>query len=148
MKATLSESERRYHPTESKYKGGAHEMYVTYDLEQKTRSDGSATYPKVKRVYIAGQVLDWKAGVVKKKSGREVYGVLINYEQSRKSYHRKGYTAHRGKTTYATSPASVGATSQKFAQVIEVPERAGNVRFYTDIGELPATYRHALQRVR
>jgi len=146
MEATVSE--RRYHPTESKYKGGAHEMYVTYDLEQKTRSDGSAIYPKVKRVYIAGQVLAWKVGVVKKKSGREVYGVQINYEQSRKSYHRKGYTAQRGQTTYATSPASVGSTSQKFAQVIEVPERAGNVRFYTHLGELPATYRHALQRVR
>jgi len=146
MEATVSE--RRYHPTESKYKGGAHEMYVTYDLEQKTRSDGSAIYPKVKRVYIAGQVLDWKVGVVKKKSGREVYGVQVNYAQSRKSYDRKGYTAQCGQTTYATSPASVGSTSQKFAQVIEVPERAGNVRFYTHLGELPATYRHALQRVR
>ena len=125
MKATVSE--RRYRPTESKYKGGANEMYVTYDLEQKTRGDGSALYPKVKRVYIAGQVLDWKVGVVKKKSGREVYGVQINYKQSRKSYHRKGYTAQRGKTTYETSPASIGATSQKFAQVIEVPERASNV---------------------
>jgi hypothetical protein len=146
MQATLAK--RRYRPTASKYKGGAHEMYVTYDLEQKTRSDGSAIYPKVKRVYIAGQVLDWKVGVVKKKSGREVYGVQIHYEQSRKGYHRKGYTAHHGKTMYESSPASVGATSQKFAQVIEVPERAGNVRFYTDIGKLPASYRHALQRVR
>ena len=146
MKATASE--RGYRPTESKYKGGAHEMYVTYDLEQKTRNDSSTIYPKVKRVYIAGQVLAWKVGVVKKKSGREVYGVQINYEQSRKSYYRKGYTAQRGKTTYETSPASVGATSQTFAQVIEVPKGAGNVRFYTNLGELPATYRHALQRVR
>ena len=146
MKATVSQ--RRYRPTESKYKGGANEMYVTYDLEQKTRSDGSAIYPKVKRVYIAGQVLDRKVGVVKKKSGREVYGVQIHYEQSRKSYYRKGYTAQRGKTTYETSPASVGAASQTFAQVIEVPKGAGNVRFYTNPGELPATYRHALQRVR
>ena len=45
MKATGSE--RRYRPTESKYKGEAHEMYVTYDLEQKTRSDGSTIYPKL-----------------------------------------------------------------------------------------------------
>jgi hypothetical protein len=123
-------------------------MYVTYDLEQKTRNDGSAVYPKVKRVYIAGKVLDWQVGVVKKKSGREVYGVQIHYEQSRKGYQRKGYTAHRGKTTYATSPASVAATSQTFVQVIEVPERAGNVRFYTDVGRVPAQYRHALQHVR
>ena len=45
-----------YRPTESKYKGGAHEMYVTYDLEQKTRGGDMAIYPKVRRVYIAGDV--------------------------------------------------------------------------------------------
>ena len=31
-------------------------MYIAYDLEQKTRGDGHAFYPKVKRVYIAGDV--------------------------------------------------------------------------------------------
>jgi hypothetical protein len=50
----------RYRPTESRYKGGAQEMYVTYDLQQKTRGGGQALYPKVKRVYIAGEVKDWK----------------------------------------------------------------------------------------
>ncbi len=45
-----------YRPTESKYKGDAKEMYVTYDIEQKTRGDSTAMYPKVKRVYIAGDV--------------------------------------------------------------------------------------------
>lgn len=137
----------RYRPTESKYKGGAHEMYVTYDLEQKTRG-GSAMYPKVKRVYIAGDVKDWKGGVVKKRSGREAYGVLIEYEQSRKSYRRKAYTVERGKTTYKVSPASVGETSQRFKQVVEVPEKARNVRLYTDASRLPAKYRQALQNVR
>jgi hypothetical protein len=39
-----------YRRTESKYKGVAHEMYVTYDLEQTTRGGHSAMYPKVKRV--------------------------------------------------------------------------------------------------
>jgi hypothetical protein len=28
---------RRYRPTESQYKGGADEMYITYDREQKIR---------------------------------------------------------------------------------------------------------------
>jgi hypothetical protein len=32
-----------YRPTESKYKGRAHEMYVSYDLQQKTR-DGFELY--------------------------------------------------------------------------------------------------------
>ncbi len=36
----------RYQPTESKYKGGADEMYITYDLEQPTRGGGKALYPK------------------------------------------------------------------------------------------------------
>ncbi len=137
-----------YRPTESKYKGGATEMYVTYDLEQRTRGGTSATYPKVKRVYIAGDVKDWKTGRVQKKSGREVHGVRIEYEQSRKGYHRQGYTAERGETAYAVAPASVGATAQKFAQVVEVPADARNVHFYTNPGRLPAKYRQALQDVR
>src|SRR5437879_573473 len=120
-----------YRPTESKYKGGASEMYITYDLEQKTRGGGSATYPKVKRVYIAGDVKDWEAGRVRKKSGREVHGVRIEYEQSRKRYHRKGYTAERGETEYKVSPTDVGATTQRFVQVVEVPQAARNVRFHT-----------------
>ena len=39
---TTATSQHHYRPTESKYKGGAQEMYVTYDLEQKTRGGGSA----------------------------------------------------------------------------------------------------------
>jgi hypothetical protein len=137
-----------YRPTESKYKGGAHEMFVTYDLEQKTRGGGSATYPKVKRVYIAGDVKDWMAGTVHKRTGREVHGVRIEYEQSRWRHHRRGFTAGRGETQYSVSPAAVGATSQRIVQVVEVPEAAHNVHFYTDRGGLPEKYRHALQHVR
>jgi hypothetical protein len=51
---------RRYRPTESQYKGAADEMYITYDREQRTRSGKHALYPKVKRIYIAGSVKDWK----------------------------------------------------------------------------------------
>jgi hypothetical protein len=137
-----------YRPTESKYKGGAHEMFVTYDLEQKTRGGGSATYPKVKRVYIAGDVKDWKAGTVKKRTGRQVRGVRIEYEQSRSRYRRKGFSAERGQTEYKVAPSSVGSTSQRFTQIVEVPREARNVHFYTDRGGLPERYRHASQHVR
>jgi hypothetical protein len=34
--------ERGYRPTESKLKGGAKTMYLTYDLEQRTRGGKSA----------------------------------------------------------------------------------------------------------
>jgi hypothetical protein len=145
---TTTANQHRYRPTESKYKGGAHEMYVTYDLDQKTRGGGHATYPKVKRVYIAGDVKDWKAGAVRKRTGRQVHGVRIEYEQSRQRYHRKGFEAERGETAYKVAPASVGATSQRFVQVVEVPEEARNVRFYSDVSRVPAKYRHALQDVR
>jgi hypothetical protein len=137
-----------YRPTESKYKGGAEEMYITYDLEQKTRGVGSAVYPKVKRVYIAGDVKGWHAGNVQKRSGRQVHGVQIEYEQSRSGYRREGYSAERGGTTYPVVPAKVGRTSQRFVQVVEVPKDARNVRFYPRPGKLPAKYRQALQDVR
>lgn len=145
---TTATNHGRYRPTESKYKGGANEMYVTYDLEQKTRGGGSALYPKVKRVYIAGHVKEWETGTVTKRSGREVRGVQIAYEQSRSGYRRKAYSAERGATTYQVAPATVGGTSQRFVQVVEVPKEARNVQFYTRPSKLPAKYRQALQDVR
>src|SRR5438046_468066 len=109
--------ESAYRPTESKYKGGAQEMYVTYDLEQETRGGGSALYPKVKRVYIAGDVKNWEAGTFKKRSGREAYGVKIDYEQTREGHHREGFHAERGQTSYEVRPADVKSTAQTFTQI-------------------------------
>src|SRR6266508_6853271 len=135
-----TKTNHRYRPTESKYKGGAHEMYVTYDLKQKTRSGDSRLYPKVKRVYIAGDVKDWKTGNMKKRTGKTVHGVAIEYEQSRKGYQRSGFTAERGRTEYAVKPSSVGHTSQRFRQVLEVPQDAQNIHFYINARKLPAKY--------
>jgi hypothetical protein len=143
----MSTSKHQYRPTESKYKGGAQEMYVTYDLKQRTRG-GTASYPKVKRVYIAGSVKDWKTGRVKKRTGRQVRGVQIEYEQSRQRYRRKAFEAQRGETAYKVKPASVGATSQRFVQIVEVPQRAEHVHFYPSARRVPARYRSALQDVR
>jgi hypothetical protein len=139
---------RRYRSTESQFKGYANEMYITYDLEQKTRGGGSAIYPKVKRVYIAGEVKDWKIGTLKKRSGREAYGVEIEYQQSRKAYRREGFTAKRGGTIYHVSPASVKAATQNFRKIVEVPREARNIRFHSKANMLPEKYQHALQKVR
>ena len=138
----------RYRPTESKYKGGAQEMYVTYDVKQKTRSGDTKLYPKVKRVYIAGDVKDWKTGNIKKRSGRTVHGVAIEYEQSRRGFQRRGFSAERGRTSYSVKPSSVGQTSQRFRQVLEVPQDAQNVHFYKTAQKMPQRYRSALQNVR
>ena len=138
----------RYRSTESKYKGGAHEMYVTYDLKQRTRGGDEKLYPKVKRVYIAGDVKDWKVGTMKKRSGKTVHGVAIEYQQSRAGYQRSGFSAARGSTRYAVKPSSVGGTAQKFRQVLEVPQDAQNIHFYANAQKLPAKYKSALQNVR
>jgi len=136
----------RYRPTESKYKGGAAEMYVTYDLAQQTRGGGTAVYPKVKRVYVAGDVKDWHVGDFTKRTGKGVHGVKLEYEQTRSGYQRKGYTATRGGTTYKVPPTKVQSTAQTFSQIVEVPETARNVQFHRR--ELPEQYRAALQNVR
>ena len=135
-----------YRPTESKYKGRAKELYVTYDLEQETRGGGRAVYPKVKRVYVAGDVTGWQVGDFAKKTGRQAHGVKVSYTQTRSGYQRRGFTAHRGQTTYQVQPAQVEPTTQAFAQVVELPERARNVGFHAS--QLPARYREALQDVR
>jgi len=123
-------------------------MYVTYDLEQETRGNKSAIYPKVKRVYIAGEVKDWESGKVKKRSGQKVSGVAIEYVQTREGYHRKGYTAERDGITYKVKPTDVEASSQEFRKVVEVPADAQNVRFYKKPEKLPKKYQSALQDVR
>src|SRR5262245_52110214 len=138
----------RYRTTESKYKGGASEMYVTYDLEQQTRGGGRTLLPKVKRVYIAGDVKGWAPGDFRQRSGREVHGVRIEYEQSRRPYRRGAYAATRGRTEYEVPPTGVAATIQRFAQVVELPREARNIQSHRTAKDLPEPYRHARQRIR
>src|SRR6266536_5786465 len=96
-----------YKATETKYKGGAEEMYVTYDLPQKTVAGRKVQYPKVKRVYIAGKVKGWRLGEFAKRTGRKVWGVKVDYGQSRAAYERQGYQATRSGKPYTVSPAKV-----------------------------------------
>ncbi|REJ82692.1 MAG: hypothetical protein DWQ34_24105 [Planctomycetota bacterium] len=135
-----------YTPTEAKYKGTAREQYITYDLEQTTRGEKTAVYPKVKRVYIAGDVQNWEVGRFEKKSGRTVHGVRIHYEQRREGYRRKAYTAERNGTTYRVPATTVEPSVSRYSKVIEIPEDAENVKFRDK--KLPAKYQSALQDVR
>lgn len=139
---------RTYRPTESKYKGGAKDMFVTYDLPQTTRAGNIAVYPKIKRVYIAGEVMKVSGGSLRKRSGREVRGVKIEYEQSRSGYRRRPFYEHRNGRAYPVKAGAVPETHERFTQIVEVPDRARNVRFYPNREELPEKYAHALQRVR
>src|SRR5687768_4945812 len=139
-------SDRRYKATESKYKGGAEEMYVSYDLLQKTRGARQVLYPKVKRVYIAGKVKNWQVGTFANRTGKDVYGVKIDYEQSRAGYVRKAYSATRGDTYYQVPPIRMKGSTSSFSKVVVVPSAAQNVQFH--VGGLPQKYREALQDVR
>lgn len=139
-------SRHKYSPTEAKYKGTAQDQYITYDLEQETRGDETATYPKVKRVYIAGEVEGWDVGEIRKKSGRTVHGVQIRYEQRREGYSRKAYTAERDGTTYHVPATTVAPSVSRFTKVVEIPEDATNVQFRGT--KLPNKYQSALQNVR
>jgi hypothetical protein len=139
-------SGRRYKATESKYKGGAEEMYVSYDLLQKTRGASRALYPKVKRVYISGKVKNWQVGTFTNRTGKDIHGVKIDYEQSRSGYVRKAYSATRGDTRYQVSPIRVKGSTSSFSKVVAVPADAQNVQFHE--GGLPQKYREALQDVR
>jgi len=139
-------TDRPYTPTEAKYKGRAREMYVTYDLPQRTRGEGEALYPKVKRVYIAGDVKDWKLGTFEKSTGKKVHGVKIDYEQTRSGYDRRAYAARRGDTSYQVGPVHIKDGTTHFSKVVEVPEGARDVRFHE--GQLLQKYKSALQDIR
>jgi hypothetical protein len=135
-----------YKATESKFKGGAEEMYVTYDLPQKTAAGRKVQYPKVKRVYIAGKVKAWRVGTFEKRTGRKVWGVKVDYGQSRAAYERRAYQATRGGKPYTVSSAKVASGHSNFSKVIEVPKEAQHVKFHK--GNLPRKYQDALQAVR
>ncbi len=137
-----------YRPTESQYKGGASEMYVTYQVQQRTRGGGSILVPKVKRAYIAGDVTTWSVGDHKKRSGRRVFGVRIEYTQTRSGYRRAGFMARRGSAAHETASAHVDPTTQRFTRVIGLSARAQNIQFYERRRDLPERYAHALQAVR
>src|SRR5438309_3001074 len=110
----MAASKHKYRSTEMKYKGGAQEMFVTYDLEQKTRSGKKAKYPKVKRVYIAGDITDFKVGRFAKRTGRKVKGVKIDYEQERSGFDREATAKRRG--------GYVQPAMTHFTEVVELPD--------------------------
>jgi hypothetical protein len=137
-----------YRPAKSKYEGGASEMFITYDLDQPIRGVGHALVPKVKKVYIAGNVEGWKVGDFRKRTGHEVHGVRIVYRQSRRQYRREGYRGTREPTQYYVPPIGVPAAQQRFARVVELPPGACNVELHGGAEELPERYRRAIQKIR
>jgi hypothetical protein len=128
---------------------GADEKYVTYDLEQRTRGGGRAVRPKVKRVHVTGDITGWGAGDhLRKRTGKEVNGVRVEYDQTRRGTGRDGLKAKRGKTESEIEATSERPAYQHFAKIVELPQKAKNAQFYTSLNALPDKYRQAMMNIR
>ncbi|RWJ04890.1 MAG: hypothetical protein EOR25_30050 [Mesorhizobium sp.] len=77
---------------------------------------------------MPGKVVGWQIGTFEKKSGRSVYGLKLEYQQSRKRYVRKAYKAKRGRISHEVPETKAAETTQSFTKIIEVPEIAKNIR--------------------
>jgi len=114
--------------TKYSYKGKTILYYIVYKSPQKYRDGSIRLRTRVKRVYVSGKLLDWQVGEFTKKSGKRVFGVRIIYENPRKGYRRRGFTAHRGRTTYHVSPATIGRTVYPVVKIVELPRDAKDIR--------------------
>jgi hypothetical protein len=117
-------------------------MYVTYDLPERVRNSELSVHPRVKRVTIAGEVKHWEIGHFTKRSGKQIYGLKIEYMRNRSGYTRRGYSATRGDTEYQVPSTQVEASQASISKIIEVPEHAQNVQLRTT---LPKRYQEVLQ---
>jgi len=125
---------------------GAHEMYVTYDVEDKSRGQ-SRVDSVVKPIYVSGRVREWRASVARNRTGQDVYGVLIKLEQEHKSRRKKMYLVRGGRIS-PILPASVYRAVDSYTQMVELPVDARNVKVYESGAAMPLKYQRALQRGR
>ncbi len=122
--------------TEAMHDRAGKDMYITYELVREAPAGVRAVLPKVRRVRVRGELIDWKVGVFKMKSGRSVHGVRIAYRHTRRGYRRKAFKATRQDAAYAVHAADVRPTLQTIAKVAEVPQEARDIRFHRQLGGL------------
>lgn len=122
------------------------DLYVTFDIEETSSSGHRVLEPHARRVSIGGEVKEWQVGDFRRRSGREVHGIRIHYEQTRKGYLREGFTATRGGITYEVPSTDVEPGTSMFTHIVELPVRARNVQLHR--GALPRRYREALRVTR
>lgn len=141
-----SSSQHEIRAEQPRYPTTVSDLYVTYDIEEVTASGQRTLEPHARRVSIGGEVREWQVGDFRRRSGREVHGIRIHYEQSRKGYLRDGFTATRGGITYEVPSTDVEPGTSMFTHIVELPVRARNVQLHR--GALPRRYREALRVTR
>jgi hypothetical protein len=123
---------RQYNPLKSAYKGGTDQLFVTYEIDGLDgHSSDEDSYPQVTRVYLSGDLCDWEIGTFRTRSGAEVFGVKIEYQQTHERYRVRD--AHE---VYEDA-----ANGRRYTKIIEIPAQATNIELRS---ELPDRYRHAL----
>ena len=121
----------KYHPTEYKLKGKGKYYYILYEHLERVRSGKKVWKPRAKRVYISGKLLSHKLGTFTNRYGKRVHGIKFVYENTRQGYHRRGFTAKRGRTKYRVSPTRVGRTKTTVSKLVELPRNIRRIRITT-----------------
>lgn len=121
-------------PCACAYIGGADQMFVTYELELGPDAGEDGSCPQVTRVYLSGDLCSWEIGTFKTRSGAEVYGVKIEYQQTHETYRARDLD-----TEYESA-----ADTRRYTKIIEVPRAATTIELRA---ELPDRYRQALHQL-
>ena len=129
----------KYRPTEAKFSGKGKYYYILYLSRDKVRGGKVRWKPHVKRVYISGELLEYRVGRVRKRSGRTAHGVVFVYLNERRGYHRRGFVAERNGKVYEVRGARVPPAKTVVRKVVELPSDARIVKITTRKGEVEPT---------
>jgi len=129
----------RYRPTEAKFSGKGRYYYILYLSKDRVRGGKVRWKPHVKRVYISGELLEYKVGRVRKRSGRTVHGIVFVYLNERRGYRRRGFVAERDGKVYEVRAASVPPSKTVVRKVVELPSDARIVKITTRKSEVEPT---------
>ena len=129
----------KYKPTTAKFKGRTKTYYILYLSRDRVRGGKVRWKPHVKRVYISGELLEYKVGRVRKRSGRTVHGVVFVYLNERRGYRRRGFVAERDGKVYEVRAASVPPAKTVVRKVVELPSDARIVKITTKKSEVEPT---------
>lgn len=113
-----------YRTTKMRYKGGGKVKYLVYRSPQPPRTGRTQQRTRVHRLYFPENATGIRVEgpqVMKKRTGRRVYAVMVHYRSS-----LSGATAHRKRTTYKIPSRRADRT-----KVIEVPRDAKSIRMTT-----------------
>jgi len=111
-------------------------MFVTYEIDAVQLGadcDDDDCCAQVTRVYLPGDLCDWEIGVFKTRSGADVFGVKIEYQQ----------THECSRVRDQDTEYECAADTLRYTKIIELPRSATAIELRA---ELPDRYRQALHR--